>query len=871
MPQDQTPLSDTPAGPRAGAGADAGPPGAGGVPAHTSAAPGTHDHRDSREWLHSLLIAQNELLAEAAGGAPIDSVLGLVVRAARQHLGAHSRAAMFVVDPDGASLRFAATDGMPETYTRAVDGFKIGPDSPSCGTAAFTGRTVVVRDVTTDPLWAPYLGLAKEHDIRACWSEPMRTLGGKVLGTLALYFSTPREPGPGDLDAIRLLSQTAAVLIDRHRELAHRKRTDEAVRDSEERLRLALEAADMGTWREDLATGLGTRDASLNVLFGFDPLLSTQLINDRFRLIVDEDRSAAVAAWQKAVEGGGAYKNTFRIRRDDGSVRWIAEKGRVKLDAGGKATSVTGVSRDITEKTELRAAINESEVRYRRLFQTAKDGILILDAQTGKIIDANAFMSGLLGQDLPQLLGKELWEIGMFADIAHNKAAFKELQDSGYVRYDHLPVQNPNGQTTQVEFVSNVYREGERLVAQCNVRDITARVWMEQKIKLQTEALADQARHKDEFLAMLSHELRNPLAPIRSATHLLRLQERGSENPIQQQAREVIERQVANLTRLVSDLMEVSRALTGRIRLELETVDVNQTVRHAIETALPLIEKRGHALATAFTPDPIWARIDSTRIEEVFVNLLVNAAKYTSDGGRIEIACEHHPNHALVRIRDNGAGIEPALLPRIFDLFTQADRTLDRAQGGLGIGLSLAHRVIELHGGTIEARSEGAGKGSEFIVRLQLAPAPGVVAPAPAPDEATPTVRHGVRVLVVDDNVDACLMLANLLRLRGHGVSVAHTGTAALAAAKSWRPDLVLLDIGLPEVDGYEIARRLRADPATRTVKLIAVTGYGAEKDVHLGLEAGFNAHLLKPADLVEVERLLAGWQGTMASGSPAR
>ncbi len=301
---------------------------------------------------------------------------------------------------------------------------------------------------------------------------------------------------------------------------------------------------------------------------------------------------------------------------------------------------------------------------------------------------------------------------------------------------------------TQVEFVSNVYQEDHRLVAQCNVRDITARAAMEKQIKQQAEALADQARRKDEFLALLSHELRNPLAPIRSATHLLRLQERGSENLIQKQAREVIERQVTALSKLVSELLEVSRVLTGQIRLGLETVDMNQVLQHALETANPLIEQRGHTVSVNLCCQPVWARADPTRMEEVFVNLLGNAAKYTDRGGRIEVACEHHPNHALVRVRDNGAGIDPTMLPHIFDLFRQADRTLDRAQGGLGIGLSLAHRLVEMHDGLIEAHSHGPGRGSEFIVRMPLAPDPGIVPPAPADEPAGPT---GLRVLIVDD------------------------------------------------------------------------------------------------------------------------
>lgn len=517
---------------------------------------------------------------------------------------------------------------------------------------------------------------------------------------------------------------------------------------------------------------------------------------------------------------------------------------------------------DVTERQRLAEELRNSELRYRRLFQSAKDGILILDAETGKIIDANAFMAGLTGQDLSELLGKELHEIGLFEDAQANKSAFEVLRAGGYVRYDHLPIQNKNGATTAVEFVSNVYPEGRRTVAQCNIRDISARVAMERQLKRQTQALADQHRRKDEFLAMLSHELRNPLAPIRSATHLLRLQERGNENPIAQQAREVIERQVANLTRLVSDLLEVSRVINGRIRLRRETLDLCEAVRHALGTTAPLIARQGHELTTTYPQadgEPLWVHADPTRLEQVIVNLITNAAKFTEPNGRIAVSVERLHNHAVLRVRDSGIGIDAEMLPHLFDLFAQADRSLHRSQGGLGIGLSIVQRLVEMHGGTVEAHSDGVGKGSEFVMRLPVGAEPGH---AQAPLVLGPGEREtsGMRVLVVDDNVDGCVMLAHLLQLQGYGVRTAHTGPDALTGASAWLPDVVLLDIGLPQLDGYEVARRLRADPAMKRLKLVALTGYGNETDLQLAREAGFDAHLLKPVDLAAVQKLLRDW-----------
>lgn len=512
---------------------------------------------------------------------------------------------------------------------------------------------------------------------------------------------------------------------------------------------------------------------------------------------------------------------------------------------------------ELAEKAQkAEAALRDSETRYRRLFQSSQDGILIINVHTGKIIDANAFMSGLLGLELPKMIGKELYEIGMFGDAQAYKAAFVELRQNNYIRYDHMPLRKLSGETTQVEFVANVYSEGDRMVAQCNVRDITERARMEREIKRQAEVLAEQSRRKDEFLAMLSHELRNPLAPIRSATHLLSLQERGSENLIQQQAREVIERQVTNLTRLVSDLLQISRVATGQIKLRPQTVDMTEVVQHSLQTARQLIDSHMHEVSLTVPDEPVWVHVDAARLEEVIVNLLTNAAKYTEEGGRIELSLEREPNHATLRVRDSGIGISAELLPRIFDLFTQAERSLDRSQGGLGIGLSLVQRLVELHGGTVTAHSAGLGQGSEFIARLPLAADP-VFAPAmPKADQITPGAT-GLRVLVVDDNVDGCTMLAHYLRHQGYAVQTAYTGPAALTVAEVWRPDVVLLDIGLPGLDGYEVARRLRADTVRTKTKLVAITGYGQESDVQLAREAGFDAHLLKPADSVELLNLL--------------
>jgi len=508
---------------------------------------------------------------------------------------------------------------------------------------------------------------------------------------------------------------------------------------------------------------------------------------------------------------------------------------------------------DITQRKQAEVAVQTSEVRYRRLFQTAKDGILILDANTLKIIDANPFMTELLGYTHDEFLGKELWEIGLFGDKQASQAAYQELQEHGYIRYDHLPLETKHGKRAEVEFVSNVYQVDHQLIAQCNIRDISERSRLERKTHEQAEALADLHRRKDEFLAMLSHELRNPLAPILNAVHLLRLHKH--EDQLQQRARTIIERQVGQLTRLVDDLLEVSRITTGRVQLRQDQVVVSGILERAVETARPLLDRRRHELTVSLPPQPIWLYADAARLEQVVVNLLTNAAKYTDEGGHVWLTVEQQGDECVLRVRDTGVGIAPELLPRIFDLFTQAERSLDRSQGGLGIGLALVQRLVEMHLGRVEAYS-ALGQGSEFVVRL-----PVVLTPAPPPSttiETSNPTGPSLRVLVVDDNVDATQSLAMLLKMSRHQVRIAHDGPTALVAALDFRPDVVLMDIGLPRMHGYEVARRMRQQPILQKIVLVAMTGYGQDTDRQRAQEAGFDHHLVKPADFDKVQEILA-------------
>jgi PAS domain S-box-containing protein len=524
---------------------------------------------------------------------------------------------------------------------------------------------------------------------------------------------------------------------------------------------------------------------------------------------------------------------------------------------------------DVTDRKRAEAAMEHSEVRYRRLFQMAKDGILILDADTGKVIDANPFMTDLLGYSHDEFLNKELWEIGLFRDINESRAVYRELQEKGYVRYENLPLESTIGHKVEVEFVSNVYAENNHQVVQCNIRDITERSRLQRLTQEQAAALADLDRRKDEFLAMLSHELRNPLAPILNAALLLRLdsnrnRSRGIENPILQQSASIIERQVGQLTHIVDELLEVSRITTGRIQLRRESTVLNVVVEDAVATVRSLIDQRRHELTVSIPAQAIWVHGDTARLEQVVVNLLTNAAKYTDQGGHVWLTVQQEGDEAVLRVRDTGVGIAPEILPRIFDLFTQAERSLDRAQGGLGIGLALVQRLVEMHGGTV-AVSSALGLGSEFVVRLPVVLPPPTQAPSPRTETAQPT-GPSLRVLVVDDNVDTVTTLALLVKESGHDVRTAYDGSTVLEAALDYRPNVVLLDIGLPGLNGFEVAKQLRQQPALQNAVLVAMTGYGGVSDRQRSQEAGFDHHLVKPGDFGKMLQILA-----IVSELPAR
>lgn len=517
---------------------------------------------------------------------------------------------------------------------------------------------------------------------------------------------------------------------------------------------------------------------------------------------------------------------------------------------------------------------------YRLVRATSGDeALLALVAEEFAVLVLDVRMPGMTGFELAQII-KERRKTAripiIFLTAYYNEDQHAlEAYGTGAVDYLHKPV-NPAVLRSKVAVFAELHRKGreleranqqlleevsERRRAEARLSELNAS--LDQRVRERTAELEesearllDASRRKDEFLATLAHELRNPLAPMRNAVHFMKL--RGPDTRDMQWASEVIDRQVSAMGRLIDDLMDISRINRGRIELRRARVTLDEVLGDAIETTQPQIDGAGHKLAVLQPPGKLVLEADRARLAQAFTNLLSNAAKYTDPGGQIEVQVLAEGGQALVSIRDTGIGIPPHRLDSVFEMFSQEEPALSRARGGLGIGLALARRLVQLHGGAIAARSDGPGKGSLFQVRLPLA---ALEVPQPvAPQQADTTpVPGGLRILVADDNRDAAETLGALLEVMGHAVRQVNDGASAVQAAAAFDPQLVLLDIGMPGLNGYDACREIRtaAGGAARTV--VAVTGWGQPQDLQRAREAGFDHHMVKPVDIAKLEQLIRG------------
>jgi PAS domain S-box-containing protein len=626
------------------------------------------------------------------------------------------------------------------------------------------------------------------------------------------------------------------------------KEVEESLRPNQEILKLVHQIGKIGHWQWNSLTDENKWSPEMEALYGLPPGGFEGGYQGWAKLLHPDVRRALET---------GKYFTEFRVIWPDGSVHWLEARANVFKDCHDKPVRMMGVNMDVTERKQAEDALRQSEERFRQLAENINEVFWMTDQQTTQLLYISPAYERVWGRSRQSLYENPR----SFMDAIHPedrecvRIVVLENRSRGEQTDKEYRVVRPDGSIRWVRDrafpVKNAAGQFYRLVG--IIDDFTER-------KNAEEALKEADRRKDEFLAMLAHELRNPLAPIRTGLDRMRLKAPpGSDlHPIL----DVVERQLGQMTRLVDDLLDVSRITRGQITLHKERVDLHAVFTQAVETARPLIDAHQHDLTYTPAPEPLLLEADPTRLAQALSNVLGNAAKYTEKGGLIWLAAERDNGEAVVRVQDNGIGIDPAMLLSVFDLFTQAHPAQGRSQGGLGIGLAVAKRLVEMHGGSVTAHSAGAGQGSEFVFRLPLLSehagdqTEGVRARAGRPSGQAASRR----ILVVDDLVEVAESMAALVREAfGHEVRTAHDGPSALRVAADFRPELVLLDIGMPGMDGYEVARRLRQQSGMGNAVLVALTGWGQEEDRRKSKEAGFDHHLVKPMGLKELQSLLAG------------
>jgi PAS domain S-box-containing protein len=693
-----------------------------------------------------------------------------------------------------------------------------------------------------------------------------------------------------------------------------RRESEQALREREEQLRLATEAAEVGLWDVDVTNDKLYWPSRVKAMFGISPEVPVSMA-DFYAGLHPADRERTSEAFAAALDPKlrAVYDVEYRtVGKEDGLVRWVAAKGRGMFDSNGLCVRVIGTAIDISVRKHVEERLRD-ETRVQELLAKLSHALVAAQLDTERVAqiatDAATELSGAAfgaffynvedkkgeGLRLYTFSGAPLEafsrlpqprDTGVFGPTFRGERIVRSADITVDPRYGHntpyrgmpeghppvrsylaVPVRSSSGEVLGGLIFGHpqpaVFDErAERIVlaiaAQAAVAFDNARLHeaaqreIAQRKRIET-TLDEANRRKDEFLAMLAHELRNPLAPISSASELLARTVAGDVRS--QTAVGMIKRQISQLTRLVDDLLDVSRITQGRIELRRQAVDVAAVITQAVETVeAQLREKRHNLSLMASSYESLYVMGDFPRLVQCVGNILTNAIKYTEAGGQISIRSGAADGQVFIEVSDSGTGIPPGLLPTIFELFVQSERTLDRSQGGLGVGLAVVKRLVEMHHGEVHAHSEGPGRGSVFEIRLPRIARPVAAAAAEVSVKVDPR-----RVLIVDDNTDAADSLAMLLTFQGHETRVAYGAKEALACVGSFRPEVGLLDIGLPEMDGYELAKRLRSEPQSNGLRLIALSGYGQVEAQQRALAAGFDAHLVKPVDLPALERAFAG------------
>lgn len=781
-----------------------------------------------------------------------DAIRGLtderaIIRMAAHLLGVHLQANRVMygeVTPDAYVVVGASyIDGVHQ-----IDGtYRLQDYGPKLNAMFRAGEIQVVRDIRNSTAYSESEKAAfAQLAIVANLGIPILK-GGRLVAVLGAHQNTPRDWTPDDIALAREIAERTWAAVEQTRSEAKALAS---------RIQLAQIVATMPSFSAVLRGPLHVIELANQALYDLvqrGPEILGKAYVDAFPDLATQAFPGLLDMVYRTGEKFEATGMRAVIRRGPGGELAEIFVDFVYLPMCDADGTVSGIFiHGVDRSTEVKAsrALAQRERELRSVTENTPDGLTRFDRQFRHVF-VNSVMEQLSTRHAVEMVGKTHRQLGMPDELCERweKAIL-------YV-FDHEA-------PSSLEFSVDTGHEGPRYFSCRLVPEFNERVEVETVLGLThditdrrayEQRLFEQDRRKDEFLATLAHELRNPLAPIRTGLQLLKLSPKAD---VAAQALPVMERQLGQLVRLVDDLLDVSRINSGKIVLKCEQITFQAIAATAVEASQPVIDAAGHRLSIDWPAEPVWLDADPTRLTQIFSNLLSNSAKYMEPGGTITFAAKPHGTSVIVSVHDTGMGIPADMIDSVFDMFTQVNRTLDRSQGGLGIGLSLVKTLVELHGGSVQVASDGIDQGSTFTVMLPMVPVL-LSEPAGAPSATNKmSVAVRQRVLVVDDNVDAAETMVMLLDMSGHDARAAFGGQEALDVAMTFLPDVVFLDIGLPGMDGYEVARRLLASPVTASVKLIALTGWGSENDIRKSKAAGFHAHLTKPIDPTAIHALLA-------------
>ncbi len=768
----------------------------------------------------------------------------------------------------GDLLHMVASVGIPDAMQADASQLELG--QAFCGTAARLGAALAAdaQRIQEDPAGAFVRGMG----VQAYACHPLLGRDGRVLGTFSVASTLRDAFDPGEVEFLQTVSHFLAMAWDRHQAEQDLSRLTQA---SERRRRLyetILSNTPDLAYVFDLEHRFVYANEVLLAMWGktWDEAIGKNCLElgyEPWHAAMHGREIDQVRATKQPVRGEVPFNGTFGPRTYDYILVPV-------MGPDGEVEAVAGTTRDITEyrqsRDELTSLLSSEKRRtavLARVAQASRSVSAVRSAQGIADIMRSQVQTILEAEQAVIALGHNgRFEAGPQTLVPADLALCNQALQTGQpVRLPASPSQRAG---IAAPLVDRAGKELGAILAWARPGDDFSA--QDEAVLAQLAAIAaggienghlyelqrEQDRRKDEFLATLAHELRNPLAPIRTGLKILAL---ASSPEAAARTRETMERQVTHMVRLIDDLLDVARITTGKMQLQKDRIDLRDAINAALEVSRPLIEAGRHGLFVAMADEPIELDADTTRIAQVVSNLLNNAAKYTPGEGRIELSVTREAAEAVIRVRDNGVGLTPDSLPSVFDLFMQLGHTIDRAQGGLGIGLALVKRVVEMHGGTVSADSDGLGHGCTFTVRLPLlrSSLPDET-PALEATASPPAAPQGQRILVVDDNVDVAETMATFLDLIGHTIETAHNGADAVTAALAFRPQVAFVDIGLPGMNGYEVAERLRLEPALTGIVLVALTGWGNAEDRRKAHEAGFDHHLTKPVDLARLETMLA-------------